>query len=118
MFKKQLGSETEMGQRMKWRYRIEWRDEKRLKPLLKEWISGWDYWLFVKGSVSEKLEIERVEKLKAELKKGKMVWEKVQADGFPMSNRQRWKADAMDRVAKKHQEDYDNKTFEVSSLKN
>lgn len=116
LFKEQIGNESEMEQRMKWRYRIEWRDEKRMKPLLKEWISGWDYWLFLKGTVSEKLETERVEALKADLKKGNMVWEKVQVDGFPLSNRRRWKADAMDMIANKHQEDYDNKTFEVRSL--
>ncbi|CAJ1930277.1 unnamed protein product [Cylindrotheca closterium] len=112
VFKEQIGNESEMEQRMKWRYRIEWREEKRLKPLLKEWISGLEYWLFIKGTVREKLENERIEKLKADLKKGNMVWEKVHADSFPMSNRQRWKTDAMDRIAKKHQEDYDNNTFE------
>lgn len=114
IFKKQLGNVAEMEQRMKWRFRIEWRNEKRLKPLLKEWLSGWDYWLFVKGTVREQLENEKIERLKQDLRKGNMVWEKVEADGLPKSNRHRWKADAMDQIARKHQEDYEKKTFEVS----
>lgn len=102
---------------MKWRFRIEWRNEKRLKPLLREWFSGLGYWLFIKGTVREQLENEEIQRRKKELKKGKTVWEKVQADGFPMSRRKRWKADAMERIAKKHQEDYEKKTFEVSFSK-
>ena len=101
---------------MKWRYRIEWRDEQRLKPLLKEWSSGWDYWLFVKGTVAEQLMNEQIKEKKEQLRRGNMVWDKVAADGFPMRHRERWKNDAMERLAEKHQEDYDNKNFEVSMV--
>lgn len=114
-FKESIENEHSMKQSMKWRYRIEWRDDRRLKPLLKQWTSGLGHWWLVKGSVTEKLSQEKIEHLRKAGMKGKTVWERMKADGLQNSNRDQWKNEAMERLATKHQEDYDNKHFEVST---
>ena len=113
-FKSALENESEMQERMKWRYRLEWRDEKRLVPLLKEWNSGWGYWLFIQGTVNEKLALE----LREEQKRGDMaglnIFDRLKDDGIPRSDRDEWKTAAMERLAQKHQSDYDNDDYAVS----
>jgi hypothetical protein len=104
---------------MKWRYRLEWQENKRLKQLFKEWNQGWGYWILAKGSVAEKLAIELRKGRKKQAMQGLRVLDRVQEDlagtpeGTPMPDRNRWKADAMKRVAGKHQEDYDNNDYQV-----
>eukprot|EP00980_Cylindrotheca_fusiformis_P003164 scaffold721_cov131-Cylindrotheca_fusiformis.AAC.54 len=111
-FRNLLMQEAEMEERTKWRYRIEWREEKRLRPVLKKWKSSLGHWWLVKGSVAEKLEQEHVKQLRESMMKGKRVWEKMEEDGLPKPDRNQWKRDAMERIAQKHQEDYDSGEFD------
>jgi hypothetical protein len=112
-FKESLENGPEMKERMKWRYRIEWRDGTRLRPLLKEWNSGWGYWWLIKGTVTEKLNKELIEQRKKAELEGQTVWDRMKEDGMPKSNRDQWKREAMGRLGKTHQEDYDKKNYEV-----
>jgi hypothetical protein len=118
-FKSCLENESDLKRRMKWRYRLEWRENKRLKQLFKEWNQGWGYWLLAQGSVTEKLAIELRKGRKKEAMRGLTVLDRVQEDldgtpeGTPIPDRNQWKADAMKRIAEKHQEDYDSKDYQV-----
>jgi hypothetical protein len=112
-FKSCLENESEMRQRMKWRYRLEWRDERRLRPLLQDWNSGWGYWLLTKGTVSEKLNLEMIERKHDATMEGLRIFDRLKDDGMPNTRRDRWKRQAMKRLATKHQEDYDSKDYEV-----
>jgi hypothetical protein len=120
-FQKYLENESDLKQRMMWRYRLEWRDNKRLNQLLKEWNKDWGYWWLAKGSVTEKINLELREKQKNADMQGLTVLDRIQEDldstpeGTPMPDRDQWKADAMKRVAQKHQEDYERDEFEVNT---
>ena len=113
-FKSALENQSEMQEKMKWRYRLEWRDEKRLMPLLKEWNSGWGYWLFIQGTVNEKLALELREEQKRADMVGLNIFDRLKDDSMPRSNRDEWKKAAMDRLAQKHQSDYEKNDFAVS----
>lgn len=91
---------------------MEWRDEKRLGPLLNEWNAGWDYWLLIKGTVTEKLNLEMIEQKREATMEGSLILDRLKDDGKPNVKREQWKKLAMERVAEKHQQDYDNKDFE------
>ena len=68
-FKSALNSDKLMSQRMKWRYRLEWRDDQRVGETIKGWKEGWFYWLFIQGRVRDKIEKERIKtRRKATLK--------------------------------------------------
>lgn len=118
-FEAALKNEETMATRMKWRYRLEWRDDRRLSVHLEEWRRGWLYWLRSKGSVNEKLLMEaRESQKKAELQ-GEMILDKLQRELEDTPNgiedfipREQWQQDAMERLAQKHQEDYNRKDFE------
>lgn len=84
-----------------------------MRPLLKEWNSGWGYWWLIKGTVTEKLNQELIEQRKKAELEGQTVWDRLKEDGIPKSNRDQWKRKAMERLGKIHQEDYDNKDYEV-----
>jgi hypothetical protein len=120
-FQKCLENESDLKQRMMWRYRLEWRDNKRLNQLLKEWNKDWGYWWLAKGTVTEKINLELREKQKNADMQGLTVLNRIQKDlestpeGTPMPDRDQWKADAMNRLAQKHQEDYEKDKFEVNT---
>ena len=121
-FKSCMENESDLQQRMQWRYRLEWRENKRLNQLVKEWDDGFGYWLLSEGTVREKLAKELREKQKSEAMKGVTLLDRMQKvldstpTGTPMRNRDDWKPDAMKRIAEKHQEDYDKSDYQVRLL--
>lgn len=115
--------EEKMEQKLRyqWRYRLEWREPKRIQTTLQEWRKGFWYWFFFTGGVQDKLRREFQIKRKSEAeRRGLTVQQRIAKDlksnpGAPVQDRTLWKEQAMDRLARKHQKDYDKKTFEVSS---
>lgn len=120
-FKANLDDESEQTKRMKWRYRLTWREPKRLGQLVKEWKKDWAYWWLAKGTVREQLSRDVQEARRKEAMEGRGILDRIskditenQDDAF-VTDRDQWKKDAMERIAKKHQEDYDSKEFDVSA---
>jgi hypothetical protein len=104
----------------RWRYRLKWRVPQRIHVVLDQrWKKFW-YWLFLQGSVSEKLRQENQRLIRgANVKsRGLSILQRVASESRAYSsygqNRTQWKIQAMDKIAKKHQDDYDRGTFDVS----
>lgn len=123
-FKSSMENKLDLKDRMKWRYRLEWREEnKRLREVYKEWNDGLGYWLFAEGTVTEKLNLELLEGRRREAMQGMTVLDKIRQDlvgnpgGISLVDRKKWKTDAMERIAKKHQDDYDRKDYQVSAVR-
>ena len=113
-------AEAALASRMRWRYRLEWRDNQRCGELVKARKEGFGYWLFLEGKVSEQLEKQDREYAAEKMMEGKWMLERVKEDiaktpeGIPAPDASQWKAKAMERLAKMHQEDYEKKDFRVS----
>jgi hypothetical protein len=120
-FKANLDHESEQTKRMTWRYRLNWREPKRLGQLVKEWNKDWGYWWLAKGSVNEQLSRDVQESRRKEAIQGRTVLERVakdineNRDNAFTPDRDQWKTDAMERIAKEHQKGYDSKKFDVSA---
>jgi len=107
----------EVESRYKWRYRLRWREPERIHVVMDKIADNWAYWFFVKGSVEDKLEKEDAAQRKKELDNSSTkIWQLAEIDMelnpfAPQPNRDTWKEEAMERVAKIHQRDYDDKNF-------
>jgi hypothetical protein len=122
LFQEKMEDPDEQKRRYQWRYRLAWREPKRIRTTLQEWRTGFWYWFFFTGGVQDKLrrEVERNRKSQAE-SRGLTVWQRIAEDrkknpDAPVPDRTLWKQQAMDRLARKHQKDYDRKKFEVSRM--
>jgi hypothetical protein len=120
-FKANLDDESEQTKRMTWRYRLNWREPKRLGQLVNAWNKDWVYWWLAKGSVKEQLSRDVQEARKKEAMQDLTVWDRIAKDiaenrdyAF-VRDRDEWKKDAMERLAQTHQNEYDSKHFDVSA---
>lgn len=134
-FREAMEDEASLKSRMKWRYRLEWRedrDTKRVGQVLRKWRKSLGYWLFLEGKVQEKLWQERKQSIKESLTteewnlKDRILDEirdtnpgaldnddgtwKVYLQNLPPLGQ--GKKNSMKRLAEKHQQDYDLKEFE------
>ena len=113
--------EQQLAQPAILRWRLTWREPRRVRVVLEEWRQQFWYWLFFAGSVQDKLRKELKASKQSEAKKqGLTVWQRVAASRdenpeAPMPDRTRWKRQAMDRLAAKHQKDYEQGTYDVST---
>jgi len=104
---------------IQWRYKLTWREPERIRVTLDRWRGAFWYWLFLKGSVQEKLSKEAGGRFKREFQsRGLTIWErlakeKAQYPDAPFPDRTEWKENAMKRVAEWHQQDYDANTIRV-----
>jgi hypothetical protein len=121
-FQEMIEDLDEQRRRYQWRYRLAWREPKRIRTTLQEWRTGFWYWFFFTGGVQDKLrrEVESNRKSQAE-SRGLTVWQRIAEDikkspDAPVPDRTLWKQQAMDRLARKHQKDYDRKKFEVRPI--
>ena len=102
---------------MQWRYKLTWREPERIRVTLDRWRGEFWYWLFLKGSVQEKLSKEAAGRFKSEVQsRGLTIWqrlakERAQYPDAPLPDRTKWKENAMKRVAEWHQQDYDANTI-------
>ena len=115
-FKSSINNDELMSQRMKWRYRLEWRDDQRIGQVICEFQNRFWYWLFIEGRVREQLELEKQQGTVDEAMAGKAILERKEKEllsmppDTPRPKRNLWKKDAMKYLAERHQSDYDNKT--------
>jgi hypothetical protein len=120
-FKANLDDESEQTNLMTWRYRLNWREPKRLGQLVKEWNKNWGYWFLAEGSVNEQLSQAVQEAKRKEAMQDRTIWDRIAKDitenryDAIVTDRDQWKKDAMERIAKQHQKDYDSKKFDVSA---
>jgi hypothetical protein len=114
-FRASIEDPKEQKRRMTWRYRLEWRDPKRISQVVKEWKNNVAYWWHGKGRVSEQLLLEKQEWLRKEIMQGRSLLERLaeEPDDGSIPDREQWKVEAMNRIAKKHQADYDRQSYEV-----
>jgi hypothetical protein len=106
-FQKRL---TELGA-PDWRWQLNWRQPERVRVTLKNWINRFSYWLFLEGTVGEKLFQERKDDLRRDIRDHfEEFKKKILAEEF--INRDQWKTNAMERVAAMHQKDYDEGNYQ------
>jgi len=119
-FKATVNDPDEREKRFQWRYRLAWREPKRIRTTVQEWRKGFWYWFFFSNGVQDKLRREFQSKRKSEAERqGLTIWQRLAEDqrnnpDAPPPDRTLWKKQAMDRLSQKHQRDYDRKTFDVS----
>ena len=111
-----LSNPQEVENRYKWRYRLRWREPERISAIVDRTSGNWFYWMFIAGSVEDKLEREHAARLKKDAARGRHIWDLARKDMelnpfAPQPDRDLWKKKAMENVAKFHQTDYDNKSF-------
>lgn len=99
-----------LQQRMKWRYRLEWRQPiMRLRMAVFAFADNFVYRIFFAGGVQAKiLELSRrqIQRSTKDLEENVRQLDKLD----PMDST-RWKQDAMDNLAREHQRDYDNESY-------
>jgi hypothetical protein len=121
-FQKKLEDPDERKRRFQWRYRLDWREPKRIRTTLQEWRKGFWYWFFFTGGIQDKLRKEFLSNRKSEAQRRDLtVWQRIAEDvkknpDAPVPDRTLWKQQAMDRISRKHQKDYDRKKFDVSPI--
>jgi hypothetical protein len=114
--------------RMMWRWRLHWRDPRRVLDVAREWRDDFFYWLFLSGSVQEKLRRELDSKRQHTRQgpahqRGLAVLQRMARDraaereyGIPPADRTQWKQAAMDRLARVHKKNYERNSIEVRIL--
>ena len=108
---------TQDESRRTWRYRLEWQENpQRIGQAFSKWKSNLVYWLFFEGRAQDQLIQEQQRKL--ETSGSSIDWNikdrilQEVGKGLPYVPRDEWKRNAMERVAEKHQADYDRKSFD------
>ena len=102
-----------------WRYRLAWREPKRIRVTWEEWKRRFWYWFFFAGSVQDQLQQETQRHRRNEARRsGETIWERLAKEkkqnvDEPRPDRTVWKEQAMKRLADKHERDYEKKTFAV-----
>ena len=104
----------------RWRCRLKWREPQRIPVVLGRWWERFWYWLFLEGSVDEKLQKESQRLLRGDTSvksRGLHVLQRVETDpstSYSGLDRTQWKTNAMEMIARKHQFDYERGSFDVS----
>jgi hypothetical protein len=108
-----------------WRWRLHWREPRRVLDVARQWRDDFFYWLFLSGSVQEKLRRELDSKRLGTRKgpahrQGLAVLQRMARDraaeaefGIPPADRTQWKQAAMDRLARVHKKNYERNNIEV-----
>lgn len=91
----------------KWRYWSAWREPERISQSLRTIGARLLHWLFLEGSVDERLS-------KARREKKLPILERLKDDGF--DDRTQWKTRAMDNVAERHRRSTMDGSVRVSSV--
>jgi len=113
-----LNNPVERQERFKWRYRLEWREPERIMETLSKWKGGFSYWLLFEGGVEDQLRKEfQANQKSAAYRQGSSVFQRVEQEmkanpDAPRPDSTRWKAQAMETLAAKHENDYNSGTFE------
>lgn len=101
-----------------WRYRYEWVEPRRIGSLLQGWRKKLGYYLFLSGSVDEKLRKDASQRQSGYIKeRGLHILQRIDRDlehrpeAFALG-RDEWKQRAMEKMAEQHSKHYDLKTFE------
>lgn len=119
-FMEAFDDESSLRSRMKWRYRLEWRDDEdteRIGEIFRKRRKSFWYWLFLEGKVSDQLWRESKRNLKESQRSQEWnIMDRIPDDMRTIPQTQipheEWKTIAMKRIAEKHQQDYDLKDFE------
>ena len=112
-----------------WRWRLQWREPRRVLDVAKQWRDDFFYWLFLSGSVQEKVRRELDSKRQYSRRQGPAhqrglaVLQRMARDraserdyGMPSADRMQWKLAAMDRLSRVHKKNYERNTIEVRIL--
>jgi hypothetical protein len=114
--------------RIMWRWRLHWRDPRRVLDVARQWRDDFFYWLFLSGSVQEKLRRELDSKRQHTRQgpahqRGLAVLQRMARDraaereyGIPPADRTQWKQAAMDRLARAHKKNYERNSIDVRIL--
>ena len=103
--------------RRMWRYRVEWQENpQRIGQAFNRWKSNLVYWLFFEGRAQDKLVQEQRSQLQSSsVSTDWSIKDRILREiekGLPYVPQDQWKRNAMERVAEKHQADYDRNSFD------
>ncbi|CAB9528106.1 expressed unknown protein [Seminavis robusta] len=114
-----LNNPQKRQERYQWRHRLRWREPRRIDTVAgNPWSTFW-HWVFISGSIEEKLyqmdeDIREKERNKQDdLLQQANIWKRLEKEkeheipGTPPPDRRVWKDAAMKRVAEFHQQDFE-----------
>jgi hypothetical protein len=114
----------QLTERFQWRYRMNWREPQRIRTTLREYRRRLSYWFFFAGSVQEKLRRHQQDARRqgggggGEVKRrGLTVAQRIKQDlgiaatSSLITDRTKWKPQAMERLAKLHEQSYQDGSF-------
>lgn len=110
--------------RIQWRYRLDWRKPKRMTVALKDLKEQFFYWMFVEGTVEDKIQKGKEEEREKKIReRADTIWDKVRRelrDGEKYDST-KWTKNAISNLADKYQAEYDyqksiGKSFYVDPL--
>jgi len=115
---------SSLKERIKWRWRLHWREPQRVRVVLQQQYDQFWYWLFFSGSVQDKLRREFDPRSRRAgggeaHRQGLSVLQQIarerEDNGYSLTtDRSQWKQRAMDRLAARHKEQYERRDFQVS----
>jgi hypothetical protein len=107
-----LANPKEMERRMKWRYRLEWREPKRLSVALSQLVDDISYKLFFKNTVPDKFIRDDRECIRREVERERQQriidFDRINPNPIPSTDLKRR---AMENLAAVHQRDYESGEF-------
>lgn len=111
-FERQIMDSKNVDGRTIFRWRFTWREPERVLSSIQRWSNQFTYWFLFGGSVRDKLGKEFHARHLNELKQIRQtVWEGLK--DAPMPDRTKWKQAAMERLERKHKEDYERDQYTV-----
>lgn len=119
-FRKWIQSKEAVQRSARWRWRLNWREPRRIRTTLQSFWGGFWYWVLLSGSVEDQQMRQNAQLNRQSGKREnsmhvlqRLAKELEAYPDDPMTDRTKWKQRAMDRIARKHQNDYDKGTFDV-----
>jgi hypothetical protein len=117
--------EQQQAGRFQWRFRMNWREPQRVRTTLREWRGRLAYWFFFAGSVQEKLRQQQQQDARRQSgggagevkRRGLTVVQRIKQDlgiaatSSRLTDRTKWKPQAMERLAKLHEQSYRDGSF-------
>lgn len=108
-------NDSAIKRQLLWRWKLVWRDPRRILVTINEYRERFWYWFLFSGSVAEKLRIVEQEGRKhEEAASNKLkILQRVAEDrkrnpDAPLPDRTKWKQNAMNALAERHQKDYES----------
>jgi hypothetical protein len=105
---------------IQWRYRLDWRTPERLSVILDRCYRGFWYWLFLAGTVEDKLRQQAKERARSSVKLQRdFLWQRLKRDrrrNQSSLKSRSWKRNAMNKLSRDFQSQFDSKKIDVCMM--